>query len=339
MGSTGDRIEPSTAEKKPIVVLGVFVVDLAFRIQSLPAWGETVLGSSFKLGPGGKGSNQSVAAARLGGNVSFIGKVGRDAFGMIARETGKESGIDMRYLFESSGEATGAAAIIVDHRSGENSVIIAPGAAKELAIEELNAAKKHIESAAVFLCQLELDVPLNEHGLRLAHEARVPTVLNPAPARELSDSLLGLCDYLTPNETEAAALAGFPITTLDEAERAADVLLARGVRNVVVTLGARGAFAKSNGIAEHVPAFSAGPVVETTGAGDAFNGAFAVALSEGKGLVEATRFGCAAAGISVTRRGTAPSMPLRREVDVLIEQNQPKPGVPHRRQPLPGSLK
>lgn len=311
-----------TDAARPIVILGVFVVDLAFRIQALPVWGETVLGTNFRLGPGGKGSNQSVAAARLGGNVSFIGKVGRDAFGTIARQTGSDSGIDMRFLFESSQAATGAAAIIVDHASGENSVIIAPGAAAELSVDELISAKQQIETASVFLCQLELPVRLSEYGLRLAHGAGVPTILNPAPACVLSDSLLELCDYLTPNETEASALAGLPVTNIEQAERAADALLARGARNVVVTLGAQGALVKNREMTEHVPAFSAGPVVETTGAGDAFNGGFAVALAEGMDLLRATQFGCAVAGISVTRHGTAPSMPMRSEVDALIPRKQ-----------------
>lgn len=305
---------------KPIIILGVFVVDLAFRIQSLPAWGETVLGSDFQLGPGGKGSNQSVAAGRLGGKVSFISKVGRDTFGEIARRTGAEAGIDMQFLFESAEQATGAAAIIVDQVSGENSVIITPGAAATLRPEEVDRAKKNIADASVFLTQLELPVPLVEHGLQMAHQSGVPTILNPAPACELPDSVLQLCDYITPNETEAQALTGVSVDSLENAERAADALLARGVRNVVITLGARGAYIKTGRLSDHVPAFQAGSVVETTGAGDAFNGGFAVGLSEGMDLLQAARFGCAVAGISVTRRGTAPSMPTRAEVDALMSQ-------------------
>ncbi|MHB1838497.1 MAG: ribokinase [Acidobacteriaceae bacterium] len=306
---------------KPIVIMGVFVVDLAFRIQSLPVWGETVLGSDFRLGPGGKGSNQSVAAARLGGKVSFINKVGRDRFGGMARQTGAEAGIDTQFLFESIEQSTGAAAIIVDQASGENAVIIMPGAAATLTFEEIDRAEKQIADSAVFMTQLELPVPLVEHGLRIAHRAGVPTILNPAPACALPDSILQLCDYLTPNETEARALTGLPVDRIEEAERAADALLAQGARNIVVTLGSRGAFVKGGGLAEHVLAFQAGPVVETTGAGDAFNGGFAVGLSEGMDLVQAARFGCAAAGISVTRHGTAPSMPMRSEVDALMSRS------------------
>jgi ribokinase len=155
--------------------------------------------------------------------------------------------------------------------------------------------------------------------LKLAHNLGVQTILNPAPALRLPESIFPLCDYLTPNESEAAALTGLPVTNIAEAERAAEALLARGVRNVILTLGAQGALVKNASLAERVPAMDAGPVVETTGAGDAFNGGFAIALAEGRELIAAVRFGCAVAGISVTRRGTAPSMPTRTEVDALLK--------------------
>lgn len=303
---------------KPITILGVFVADLAFRIQSLPKWGETVLGSDFRIGPGGKGSNQAVAAARLGGNVTFISKVGRDAFSAIARQTYAEAGVNPEFMVESPDHPTGAAAIILDRASGENAVIIMPEAAALLTAEEVDRAQSRIAESAIFMTNLEIPVPLVEHGLALAHRAGVPTILNPAPACALPDSIFQLCDYLTPNETEAAILTGVPVESLDEAERAAAALLERGVRNAVITLGARGVLVKNSKLTEHIPAVNAGPVVETTGAGDAFNGGFAVGLSEGMDIVEAARFGCATAGISVTRHGTAPSMPTRREVEALM---------------------
>jgi ribokinase len=155
--------------------------------------------------------------------------------------------------------------------------------------------------------------------LKLAHSLQVPTILNPAPACKLPESIFQYCDYLTPNETEAEILAGIAVKSHADAERAADVLLGLGVRNVVITLGAQGAFVKNAATKTHIQAFNAGPVVETTGAGDAFNGGFAVALAEGKGIVEAARFGCAVAGLSVTRAGTAPSMPIRAEIDALLQ--------------------
>ncbi|HLJ74201.1 MAG TPA: PfkB family carbohydrate kinase, partial [Thermoanaerobaculia bacterium] len=167
----------------------------------------------------------------------------------------------------------------------------------------------------------ELPLDVVEHGLEIAHRAGVPTILNPAPAFELPRSVYPLCDYFTPNESEAAGLIGRSVSDAESAKRAADEFLARGVRNVVITLGAEGALVKNREVTKHVRAFDAGPVVETTGAGDAFNGGFAVALSEGRDVVEATRFGCAVAGISVTRFGTAPSMPVRSEVDALLRRS------------------
>jgi ribokinase len=303
---------------KPITIMGIFAVDLTFRTKFLPVWGETVLGGGFRLGPGGKGSNQSVAAARLGATVYFISKVGDDSFGDIASKTLETEGVDTRFLTRSSEDATGAAAIIIDEASGENAIIVTPGAANTLSPHEIDLARDQIRESAVFMTQLELPVALVEHGLKTARELGVPTILNPAPACVLDDSIFPLCDYMTPNESEAATLTGCSVETLQDAERAADVLIARGVRNVILTLGARGALVKTASISQHVAAFNAGKVVETTGAGDAFNAGFAVALSEGLDVVGAARFGCAVAGISVTRHGTAPSMPKRLEVTELM---------------------
>lgn len=300
-----------------ITVMGSFVADLAFRTDKLPQWGETYMGRSFALGPGGKGSNQAVAAARAGAKVTFIGKVGNDPFGELARSTYRKEGIDARYLL-SSEKPTGAAAIIIDAKSGENSIIVVPGACLELTPEEVDDMTDVIGMSAVFVTQLELSLATVEHGLKLAHGLNVVTILNPAPARELPKSIFPLCDYLTPNETETEALTGIRITSPADAERAADALLALGARNVVITLGAQGAFVKNHTRQATVPAYDAGPVVETTGAGDAFTGGFAVALAEGRDLVDAARFGCAVAGISVTRHGTAPSMPCRANVDALM---------------------
>ncbi len=303
-------------EKKRVTVMGSFVADLAFRTGRIPAWGETLMGLGFKLGPGGKGSNQAVAAARAGGRVSFISKLGPDPFGDMARALYKTEGIDTQFLFHTE-SATGAAAIIVDAQKGENAIIVVPGACFEVTAAEVDQARELIAGSNIFIAQLELPLPVVEHGLALARALGVPTILNPAPAAPLPDSIYRHIDYITPNETEAAALTGVPVTNIADAEKAADVFLARGVRNAIITLGAQGAFVKNASVKAHVPAVNAGEVVETTGAGDAFNGAFAVALSEGMGLVEAARFGCATAGISITRPGTAPSMPTRAEIDAL----------------------
>lgn len=300
-----------------IIVLGSYVADLAFRVNLLPAWGETRMGSSFVVGPGGKGSNQAVAAARAGGHVSFITKLGEDAFGEMARALYREEGIDATFI-ASTQHATGAAAIILDEELGENAIIIVPGACFELTVGELERASAAIAASEIFVAQLELPIHVVEHGLLLARRGGVRTILNPAPALSLPETVFPLCDFLTPNETETAALTGMDVNDVASAERAADRLLERGVRNVIITLGAQGALLKNKELTRHVPAIHAGPVVETTGAGDAFNGGLAVALAEGMELVEAVRFSCAVAGISVTRPGTAPSMPHRAEVDALL---------------------
>lgn len=300
-----------------VTVMGSFVADVAFRTAKLPAWGETYMGSSFKLGPGGKGSNQAVAAARAGTQVSFIGKVGNDAFGELARTTYREEGIEAGFLLTSE-NPTGAAAIIIDERSGENSIIVVPGACLDLTPQEVDGARGLIAESAIFVAQLELALPTVEHGLALAHSLGVPTILNPAPGCKLPESIFAYCDYVTPNESETEVLTGICVRSVADAARASDFFIGLGVDNVVITLGAQGAFVKNRSVEALVPAFDAGPVVETTGAGDAFNGGFAVALAEGCDVIEAARFGCATAGISVTRHGTAPSMPRREEIDALL---------------------
>ena len=310
--------------KQRVFVLGSFVADVAFRMSRLPAWGETLMGDTFTLGPGGKGSNQAVAAARAVGSssttVQFFSKVGDDAFGQLARDTWAASGVDAS-LVKTSEVATGAAAILIDSARGENAIIVVPGACFTLSPGEVDEAAAAIRSAGVFLTQLELSLDTVERGLELAREAGVPTILNPAPAPEkpLPDTLVGLSDYFIPNETEAAILTGLPVETLEQAKTAAAALQSLGARNVILTLGAKGALVVTeDGNATLVPSFSAGPVVETTGAGDAFCGGFATALAEGQPLLDAVRFGCATAGISVTRAGTAPSMPKRAEIDALL---------------------
>jgi len=301
-----------------ITVLGIFVADLAFRTTQLPAWGQTVLGEEYRLGPGGKGSNQAVAAARLGGRVSLISKVGHDPFGDLARSTWRAEGINTEFCFDSPDAASGAAAIVVHPATGENAIVAVPGASSSLTTAEVDRAAGLIAQSSVFVTQLELPLLVAEHGLRLAHDAGVPTILNAAPALQLPRHVYAYCDYLTPNENEAESLTGQRVNGPAEAARAADILLGRGCRNVVITLGKHGALAKNADVTTHVPAVDAGPVIETTGAGDAFTGALAIALADGLDLVAATRFGCAAAGISVTRHGTASSMPSRAEVEALL---------------------
>lgn len=302
---------------KPIVILGIFVADTSYRAERQPKMGETILGTSFVLGPGGKGSNQSVAAAMAGGDVHFITRLGDDAFADIARATWARAGVTPQVTIDSE-SYTGAAYIFIEAATGNNAIIVAPGAAGRVSEQDVEAKADLIGAAAVFVTQLEQPVPAARRGLQIARAAGVTTILNPAPAATLSDDILALCDYITPNESEAEALTGLPVTTLAEAETAAAALLAKGVGAVVITLGDKGALYRDATRSVHVPVISAGPVVETTGAGDAFNGGFAVALSEGRDVVDAVRFGCATAGISVTRAGTAPSMPARAEIEALL---------------------
>ena len=306
------------SEAKPIAIMGIFVVDLAFETARLPKWGETVLGPEFRLGPGGKGSNQAIGAARLGGRVNFISRVGKDTFGEMGLRMYEAEGVNTEFVIVDAMLATGAAAILIEAGRGENAIVVTPGAASALLTEDVDRARRRIAESAVFMTQLELPVPVVEYGLRVAREYGVATILNPAPACALDDEVFALCDYVTPNENEAAALTGLPVASMEDAERAAAALLGRGARNVVLTLGARGALVKNAVLTEHVAAYDAGPVVDTTGAGDAFNAGLAVGLSEGMDLVQAARFGCAVAGISVTRPGTAPSMPRRDEVERLM---------------------
>ena len=303
-----------------IVVLGIFAADLAFRAERLPRMGETLLGQQFNLGAGGKGSNQAVAAARAGGSVQLVTRIGDDAFGQLAMNTWQREGIDTRHARTMLGESTGAAFIFVSQQTGDNAIIVNGGAANGLSAKDIEAADDVLANAAVFIAQLEQPIEAMHAGLRAARRHGVITVLNPAPAPavDLGDEVFRLCDYITPNESEAEALTGVAIRSVDDARIAARRLLDRGLGCAVITLGAEGVLLCNATQSIHVPSFQAGTVVDTTGAGDAFNGAFAVALAERMPLPEALRFANAVAGISVTRRGTAPSMPTRAEALALL---------------------
>lgn len=302
---------------KGVAILGIFVADLAFRASRPPGIGETIIGSGFKMGPGGKGSNQAVAAARAGADVTFITRIGADDFGKIALETWEEEGIKAEARM-SVDLPTGAAYIFVNDRTGENAIIVVPGAAGAISVADVEAAGEAIRNAAVFVTQLEQPVVAAQRGLEIARSAGAVTIFNPAPAEPVPDAIYPLCDYVTPNESEASMLTGVAVKSVDDARKAGDVFLAKGVGAALITLGEQGALLHTRDASTLVPAFSAGPVVETAGAGDAFNGGFAAAIARGLAPLEATRFGCAVAGISVTRPGTAPSMPTLAEVEALL---------------------
>ena len=306
--------------QKPVVILGVFVADTAYRAARAPRMGETILGTDFKLGPGGKGSNQAVAAGRLGADVTFITRLGRDPFAEMARTTWMEAGVKSAVI-ETPQSYTGAAYIFVEETTGNNAIIVCPGAATLISSADIDANAALIGSAGVFVTQLEQPIDAAMRALEIARAAGVTTILNPAPAARLPDRIYALSDYLTPNETETEELTGIRVETVDDARRAGDELLAMGVGTAIVTLGEKGALLHTTGRSEHVPAVKAGPVAETTGAGDAFNGGLAAALARGASPLEAVRFACAVAGISVTRPGTAPSMPTLAEVEALLREN------------------
>jgi ribokinase len=303
-----------------VVILGIYVTDLTFRAGRMPLIGETIASSAFAMGPGGKGSNQAVAAARAGAEVVFCTRIGNDAFGEIARATWAAEGITARASV-IEGVSTGAAHIFVDETTGMNAIIVASGAAGTMNAADVDAIEADIAAARVFVTQLEQPLEAARRGLELARRHGVITVFNPAPALPLDDSIFPLCDYITPNETEATALTGVPIANAADARRAADVLLAKGAGTVIVTLGEGGALLHSKSQSILVPAYRCGRVVETAGAGDGFTGGFAAALARGDDAISALRFGCALAGISVTRAGTAPSMPSFDEVNRVLRQS------------------
>ncbi|MHA1524156.1 MAG: ribokinase [Alphaproteobacteria bacterium] len=303
-----------------VTVLGIYVADLAFFAARLPQMGETVLGSDFKTGPGGKGSNQAVAAARAGAKVRFITKIGDDDLGTKVREMYAHEGIDQAAIATSPDKPTGAAFIFMEEGTGNNAIIVVPGAASDLSVAEIEAQAQAISGASVFMTQLETPLAVSHKGLEIASAAGVTTILNPAPAAELAQNIYSLVDYITPNETEAELLTGQPVGSVAQAEAAAKILLQRGVGTAIITLGGEGVlYADAQG-ATHLPAFSAGPVVDTTGAGDAFNGGFAAALAAGHDGRTAARFGCATGALSVTALGTAPSMPHLGEIEALLKR-------------------
>jgi ribokinase len=279
--------------------------------------GETILGQSFALGPGGKGSNQSVAAGMAGASVGFITKLGKDPFADMALATWKKAGVTS-LATQHADDYTGAAYIFVDENTGDNAIIVCPGAAATISRADIDSNAEVIKQCKVLITQLEQPIDAAEYALACARKAGATTILNPAPAVELPTSMIALCDFVTPNEIEAEAITGITVNSPKDAVAAAEALLAKGAGGAIITLGENGCLYHDGSNSVHVPAINAGPVVETTGAGDAFNGGFAVAIAEGHSPLEAIRFGTATAAISVTRPGTAPSMPTRKEIESLL---------------------
>jgi ribokinase len=304
---------------KPIVVVGSSNTDMILQMQRIPRPGETILGGQFSMAAGGKGANQAVGAARAGGQVVFVARVGRDLFGEQAIKGFRAEGIDVRHVLQDDAAASGVALIFVAD-SGENSIGVASGANGRLLPTDVAKAREAITTAGTVLMQLETPLETVQAAAEMAAAAGVRVVLNPAPARPLPDVLLRHVSILTPNETEAELLTGIKVEGEQGAIEAAAALRGRGVEVVVVTLGSRGAYVSSAEFSGLIPSFKVKPV-DTTAAGDIFNGALVVALAEGRPLSEAVRFASAAAAISVTRLGAQPSAPQRSEIEALLAGN------------------
>ncbi|HRZ37945.1 MAG TPA: ribokinase [Candidatus Paceibacterota bacterium] len=302
--------------KTRIVVVGSSNTDMIIRLNRLPRPGETLLGGEFSMAAGGKGANQAVAAARAGARVTFIARVGKDIFGERALEGFRRDGIAVDRIIRDPRSASGVALIFVG-AEGQNSIAVASGANARLTASDVRRARGVIAEADLVVMQLETPLATVRAAAQEAAAAGVPVVLNPAPARPLPRTLLRLVTVLTPNETEAEMLSGVRIRNDRSAVRAAVALLGHGPKIVAITLGARGALVATQEGHQIVPAF---PVraVDTTAAGDVFNGALAVALAEEKPLIEAVRFANAAAALSVTRLGAQPSAPRRSTIERLL---------------------
>jgi ribokinase len=299
-----------------IVVVGSSNTDMIIKLDRIPKPGETVIGGDFSTAAGGKGANQAVAAARAGGKVTFVARVGDDAFGWPALEGLVADGIDTSHVLQDPNAPSGVALIFVDER-GENSIAVASGANARLTPEDVLSARDAITSADVLVTQLETPLDAVHAAVNLAFEHGVRVVLNPAPAQPLREEVLRHVSVLTPNETEAELLTGIEVSNDTAALEAAQRLNALGVEAILITLGSRGAFVFDSDHAELVPGFEV-EAVDTTAAGDVFNGALAVALAEGNPLTEAVRFANAAAALAVTRLGAQPSAPTREEIERVL---------------------
>jgi ribokinase len=300
-----------------IAVAGSSNTDMIIQVPRLPRPGETIIGGTFSMAAGGKGANQAVAAARAGGEVTLIARVGDDVFGAQAIEGFEKDGIDVRYIIKDKAAPSGVALIFVGD-DGENSIGVASGANMCLMPDDIRSAKDELLSSNILVLQLESPLETVQKAAELASTAGIPVILNPAPARPLPDDLLEFISILTPNESEAELLTGVIVTDEASANEAAVRLRKHGIAVVIVTMGAEGAYVQSEMFTGMVPGFAVEPV-DTTAAGDVFNGALAVALGENKSLPDAVRFANAAAALSVTRLGAQPSAPTRYEIDVLFQ--------------------
>jgi len=306
------RYKTQLMNPKKILVIGSSNTDMVIKTNNFPVPGETILGGRFLMNAGGKGANQAVASARLGGMVTFIGKIGDDIFGKQAVQQLEDEGINVNFVAVDPSNPSGVAMITVD-RKAENTIVVAPGSNGTLSPVDFNKALSELQDAEFVLMQLEIPIPTVEYIAQIAAQKQKKVILNPAPAAKLSDELLQNLYIITPNEIEAELLTQIKVTDEQSALKAAEALHKKGVEIVIITMGAAGAFLLNNGESELIKA-SKVEAVDTTAAGDTFNGALVVALSEGKTIEESIAFANKAAAISVTRIGAQSSVPYRNEI-------------------------
>ena len=296
-----------------ISVLGIFVADISFSGTKIPAIGETILGDKYNIGPGGKGCNQAIAIARLGGRVDFISKIGKDAYGELALNTLKKNKIKTENIIQDANLQTGVAGILVDKKSGKNAINVIVGAPTTLKISEISKQINIIKDSKIFLTQLEVPKDVTLHCLKIAKENGCITILNPAPASEITKEFYSNIDYFTPNETEAEFYTGIKITSEKKAKLAAHKLISFGIKKVIITLGEKGLFYTDGQDEIYLKANSV-KTVDTTGAGDAFNGGLAFGLSKGKSIKECLELANKVAGISTTKLGAGDAMPYLADI-------------------------
>ncbi len=296
-----------------ITVLGIFVADISFSGPKIPSIGETILGKKYNVGPGGKGCNQAIAIARLGGNTNFISKIGKDAYGELALKTLEKNKISTENIIQNGNQQTGVAGILVDQNTGKNAINVIVGAPSSLQISEIEKKIDLIKRSKIFLTQLEVPKDVTLYCLKTAKENGCITILNPAPASEISKEFYNNIDFFTPNETEAEFYTGIKITNDQEAKQASDKLLNLGLKKVIITLGEKGLF-YSDGKEEIYLKASSVKAIDTTGAGDAFNGGLAFGLSKEKPIKECLELANKVAGISTTKLGAGDSMPFIKDI-------------------------
>jgi ribokinase len=306
-------------QSKKIVVVGSCNTDMVIKADRLPVPGETILGGTFFMNPGGKGANQAVAAARLGGNVTLISKTGNDVFGKQSVMLYNTENIKTDYIYSDSRHPSGVALITVDSQ-GENCIVVASGANAYLTPSDIDKASAEIENSDLVLMQLEIPIETVEYVAEMANKKGIKVILNPAPARALSNNLLKNVYIIIPNKNEAEILSGIKVSDIESAKQAADIISAKGVDIVVITLGSQGALIKEYAEYHFVEAYKV-DALDTTAAGDTFCGSVCVGLSEGRSILDSVKFAARAAAITVTRMGAQASIPYRSELSSLdVEQ-------------------